>query len=59
MKVVNLQCELDPEDKLFALKLELMETTETKFRYLLKDNFENDDSFGIISFLRFVVYDED
>ena len=44
---------------MFALKLELLETTETKYRYLLKDNFDTDDAFGIISFLRFVVYDDD
>ena len=57
--MVNLQCELDSKDPMFALKLELLDTTETKFRYLLKDKFDSDDSFGIISFLRFVVYDDD
>jgi len=44
---------------LFALKLELIEESSNKFRYMLKPDFSTEGAWEIFSFLRFAFYDED
>lgn len=53
------ECELDPSDPLFAVKLELLETPDSYHNYYLRENFTNADTYCIFSFLRFAVFNED
>jgi len=52
-------CEIDPTDPLFAVKLELIETTKNKVNFAIRQNFTIDTSYSALSFLRYVVFDED
>jgi hypothetical protein len=56
---VVVEASLDPNHPCFALKLELMETTNVNYKFLLRKTFTQRDVYALISFLRFCVYDED
>jgi len=59
LETAMVECELDPSDPLFAVKLELLETPDSYHNYYLRENFTNADTYCIFSFLRFAVYNED
>jgi hypothetical protein len=57
--MVMMEIVIDENDPLFSLKLELIDQSTNRFRYMLKNQFDTQGSWEIISFLRFVHYDED
>lgn len=54
-----LEVTIEESDPLFKVKLELIESSNNKFRVSLFPTFHIQESWDIISFLRWVYYDED
>lgn len=57
--VVSLECELNLSDPLLQVKQDLLESTETKFRFHLTKNFSLPQAFKVFNFMNFITYSND
>lgn len=52
-------CTIEPEDPLFATKLELIQTSKNSRNFLVSRNITTQRIFDTIGYLRYVVFNED